>query len=99
MKRYSQVDSGLTLPITNVTAQHKTPKPNITNPKPIPELIQPRTKPIGVAKVIGVNIIPTVLGKRNTPTNPIASMTQKPATNPPLKMVSPSSGPVQAVAR
>ena len=82
-----------------MTNQHRIPNPNITRPKPIPELIQPRTKAIGVANVTGVNIIPTVLGKINTPTIPIMKITTRPGTNPQLNKVSPSPGPDQAVAR
>jgi hypothetical protein len=87
------------LPIIIVTAQDTTPKPNITNPKPIPELIQPSTNAIGAVKVIGVNIIPTVLGKRKTPTNPMPKIISNPGMKPPLNKVSPSPGPVQAVPR
>ena len=75
------------------------PKPNITNPKPIPELIQPSTKATGVAKVIGVNIIPIVRGNRNIPTRANTKITTTPGMKPPLNNVSPSPGPLQAVAR
>ena len=52
----------------NVTSQAPTPRARIKSEYPKPCLNSAITKAIGVAKLIGVNAVPTVLGNRNMPT-------------------------------
>jgi hypothetical protein len=93
------VASRLKVPTTNVTSHAPTPTANINNEYPKPLRNKAIKNAIGVAKLIGVNAVPTVRGKRKIPTSVRTPRIAKAPPIPELKSEPSEVSTVQAAPR